>query len=210
MRVLGAIAAAALLTLATAGARADEPPRRDSRSGDDAPATPKPRKTWYGYQFLAVDAPLDILYFVGANTSWSDSGLLTAVGVVVPIFVGAVGHAGHDRPAGAIVMSLTLRILLPIVAGFAGRAATTQPACTPSPDAAPGFDGCPLSFAGFANGYGVGMLLAQAIDDGLIAWDPAPNAPATAPQSFTWSPRLGGARMENGHTVTTFGIRGTF
>jgi hypothetical protein len=103
-------------------------------------------------------------------------------------------------------------VLLPILGGFVGRSATTQPTCTPNANDDGYFDNCSfyISFAGFANGYGVGMLVAQAIDDGLVAWEPLPNAPVPPPLSFNWTPKLGSARTEGGRTVTTLGISGTF
>jgi hypothetical protein len=135
-------------------------PAMPAASGTGSPVADVPRH-WYGWQSLLVDAGSLVLMPLGG------AGLVTyAAG---PPIV----HAAHGR-GGPALASILLRVGLPLVLGAVGLGIGA--AASPSNQSNEGPALGPV--VGALAGLGVGVLGAMAIDDAVIAWEPARAAHA--------------------------------
>jgi hypothetical protein len=148
------------------------------------------RRTWYGWQTLAVDGVAFSLIAGGLadspkpGTSCAsndtactrpDSKTLIEAGAAIFVLGPPLVHLAHKNPYG--VLGLGLRVALPVAGGLLAPP-------TRCPEDAYGMEHCE---SGVVEGVLVGALVATLIDAVLISWTPGP--PDTAPN--TTALRLG-------------------
>lgn len=98
----------------------------------------------------------------------SDQGALVGLGVLGYAIGAPIVHGAHGR-GGAALGSLALRVGLPIAGAAIG--AQIKKGCSHSPSSnADSFDIC-LDFGYMGEGLVTGMLLASALDAGLLSWE---------------------------------------
>lgn len=122
---------------------------------------------WYGWQTLASDVAAGGLFFAAAKSG--DGNLDDGAGTTLSLLSAAVYLAGaptvhllHHRSLRALG-SFGLRIALPVVGGVVGAATATCP--PPTGD----YGNC--GAGELVLGAGVGLVLAMALDAGVLAWD---------------------------------------
>jgi hypothetical protein len=130
-----------------------------------------PQRAWYGGTILGVDALAASLMAVGVASS--SGGLFLGSGVAFTLG-GPIVHGIH-RDGGKAVVSLGLRVGLPVVGGLVGvfAGASGGEDCEG--------DMCQLSgvAAGGAVGLGLGMVAASALDVTFLAYDSPPPSTNT-------------------------------
>ncbi len=139
----------------------------DSEAAADPVATevdPAPRRQWYGWQTLLVDAAAVGFVVVGLRTQSTPVGY---TGVLTYLFGGPVVHAAHGR-GGATLGSLALRLGVPLATGWILTGGSEDRASD-----APGF------------GVSVGVPLAIALDATVLAWKARPTE-----SELPWRPRV--------------------
>jgi hypothetical protein len=171
-------------------------------------APPAGARTWYGWQIMLADAASFLC--VGATEQEACLAGFALSGPVV--------HTLHGNPGRGIV-SLGLRVGLPIIGGLIGSAAADCREPAPMTMTAPGtgdghgagFGTITLpSFCGLSE-VGLGMMAGAAtamVADGIMAFGvraPAPPPESVKPSRFSITPRLG-----LGQSNVAMGITGTF
>jgi hypothetical protein len=147
-----------------------------------AEAKPSGPASWYGYQTFAPDALALTIFVVAGGVRAEDPAVATVAGLYL---LGApTVHALHRRP-GAVVGSLSLRIVLPFLSSVVGAAVADCGNAVVNDEA--------CDFGERFVGFGVGMLLAMVADAALLSWErpapppgkPSPPTPRAARTSTT-------------------------
>jgi hypothetical protein len=151
-------------------------------------AAPSGPASWYGYQTFAPDALALTIFVVAGGVRAEDPAVATVAGLYL---LGApTVHALHRRP-GAVVGSLSLRILLPFLSSTVGSVVANCGNQVVNDEA--------CDFGERFVGFGVGMVLAMVADAALLSWErptppvrpttpPAPRAAATTTTTLSLSP----------------------
>jgi hypothetical protein len=150
-------------------------------------APEEPKKEWYGWQILAVDALGWAMLIAAAQTESLDgsgddgvSGYLALGGVVTLIAGGPIIHVQNDNGHGA-ALSLTGRLLLPVLGAAAGVVLFTLSG-----------DGCDYdcdgpdfrALGGIIIGGFIGVATSEALDWTVLSSprrSPTGTGPATGP-----------------------------
>ena len=159
----GSTSPSAPFTGSSAPAKADvlAPPRVEPVEGDEADeAEPRPRRRWYGWQTLLVDAAWLTLLLgsVALDGSGNDSDFAVGTALLTYEFAPGIIHFVHRNP-GRGFGSMGVRLGLPLAGAFLGASAAS---------------GCD-DYLCEASGAGLGLLLgmggAIAIDAVVFAYD---------------------------------------
>jgi hypothetical protein len=208
----GLFAIALGLAMSPVAAMAAGPPldvmSEDSPSTSSSSAAPSGAPTntkWYGAPMLVSDLLSTTSWGIAAGTSTSPNNAGAAFAGLAGfpyLLTSPVVHAMHGHGWRA-VGSVLLRASLAAAGLVVGVGATSCNECF--------FEG---SFTGAIVGVAVGGLVAMAIDDGLLAWEPPdPPRPAHAslrPPALQWLPTMGVAYDSRSAAVPTFGVAGSF
>ncbi|MBI2390463.1 MAG: hypothetical protein HYV09_12815 [Deltaproteobacteria bacterium] len=121
------------------------------------PVSPKPVRTWYGWQNLAIDGAAVTLLYVAGNASGRDNDSFGYGAVATYALGGPIIHLAHGNP-GTALGSLALRVGAPVGGAMLGCAA----------DADSSELGClGGAVVGFLLGYGT----AVAVDAAALAYE---------------------------------------
>lgn len=164
------LASALLMHASPAGAQVDArrdyegppSPSSDAASAPTSPAAQRSESYWYGWQTLSSDGASLAVVTLGAVTGAS---VVTWAGVGGVVLGAPIVHVANGR-GGMGALSLTLRVVLPLVVGGIGYAAAGS--CHEDPNSHALFGDC------FLHGY------AEAAVGGLIGLGSAMILDATA------------------------------
>jgi hypothetical protein len=173
----------------------DAPPPAASSAGADVskrdvgerPTTARGSR-WYGWQTFTSDA-LSIAFLVAAaNTSRGTQTALGEFGGIAYVVGAPAVHLGHARP-GPALLSLALRISLPLLGLYVGLQSASQDELVP---------------AGAVVGFLGGAFTAVVIDGVALSWESAEPA-SVARSRFVLAPFV-----HPEHGGATWGVGGAF
>jgi hypothetical protein len=215
---------------ATATEEAADPTAEEKPAAPAAPApvTVAPNVSearWYGWQIAMTDA-VAIIGFNIARTiddpfSVYGNAALAVPSAVVFVAGGPTIHLLHHRLLAAIA-SGAMRIVLPALGDLIGHAVTPPPQRPAPPAQLEAMLGAPPADAagGFRFpdnrdtflGFEVGLLVASAVDVGILAWmhSEAPPAPQTPTSSVQIAPTASLVPQHDGRMAPALGLIGSF
>jgi hypothetical protein len=199
---------------------------RTSRAADDQPPpfppmlAPTPTVSgepeWFGWQLILVDVVSDTLIFAERSDGNSPiNGNVLGIGGVAGYLGGSLSvHISHHQRAGLIAGSVALRVVLPVLGFVVGGLLGS---CDRPPPVQGGYsiDLNLLCFNTVSAGTGamVTLLVAEVVDDWVLAYDPprvpTATAAASAP-SLALAPNVASYRDGEQRLVPVFGVTGAF